>query len=324
MAARKPRRAKTAEPGSAGLEPAAVKADDPPEAVTATLARVQSAGGEVLASYRDPLGGNWLVLAVLPLDQLVATPFQRDLSEAHAKRLERVISEVGQFLDPVVAVPVPDTADVAKGTKAAFWTPNGNHRLSALQRIGAKSVTALISPEPALAYRILALNTEKAHNLKERSLEAIRMARGLAALDPGRAESDFALELEEGALVTLGLAYEERARFAGGAYGPALRLSDPFLETGIGDALEERAGFAKRLLAIDDRVAEIITQLKERGFDSPYLRNFVVSRIRPFRPRGKPAPEREGLFAHMEEKAAKFDLAKVREGQVAKAAGAAD
>ena len=150
------------------------------------------------------------------------------------------------------------------------------------------------------------------------------MARGLAALDPDRAESDFALELEEGALLTLGLAYEQRARFAGGAYGPALRPSDPFLETGIGDALEERAGFAKRLLAIDDRVAEIITQLKERGFDSPYLRNFVVSRIRPFRPRGKPAPERETLFAHMEEKAAKFDLAKVREGQVAKAAGAGD
>ena len=129
---------------------------------------------------------------------------------------------------------------------------------------------------------------------------------------------------EDGSFITLGLAYEERARFAGGAYAPALRQSDGFLEEPLRGALARRGGRAKRLLAIDDRVAEIVADLKERGFDSPYLRNFVVARIRPFRPRGKPAPDPDALLDHMEQAAAKFDAGKIRADQVAKTAGGAE
>ena len=71
----------------------------------------------------------------------------------------------------------------------------------------------------------------------------------------------------------------------------------------------------------DKRVAEIIKTLKERGFDSPYLRNFVVARIRPFRPRGKPAPEPDALLDHMEKAAEKFDVGKIKTDQIAKTAG---
>jgi ParB family chromosome partitioning protein len=205
-----------------------------------------------------------------------------------------------------------------------FWTPNGFHRLAALQRIGARSLTALVSPELALAYRILALNTEKAHNTRERSLEAMRMARGLAELDPKRPESAYALELEDGSLVTLGLAYEARPRLAGGAYAPALRASDAFLEEPIARALERRQRRAERLLAIDEAVTEIIAALRRRGFESPYLRNFVVARLRPFRPRGKPAPAADALLEHMEKAAAKFDAARIREDQIARAGGGDD
>ena len=81
---------------------------------------------------------------------------------------------------------------------------------------------------------------------------------------------------------------------------------------------------AERLLAIDDRVSEIIGKLKDRGFESPYLRNFVVARIRPFRPRGKPAPEPEALLDHMEKAAAEFDAGKVRGDQISRTAGAGD
>ena len=190
--------------------------------------------------------------------------------------------------------------------------------------MGAKTVMALVSPDPALAYRILALNTEKAHNTKERALEAVRMARGLAELDPGRKESEFEFELEDGSLVTLGCAYEERPRFAGGAYAPALKASDHFLDERIGDALELRRSRALRLLAIDDRVAEIIEALKARGFESPYLRNFVVARIRPFRPRGRPAPTPDALLDHMQKAAAKFDPGHIKTEQVAKTASASE
>jgi ParB family chromosome partitioning protein len=316
-AAKKTSRAKKVAPASRGLTAAEVQAGASDAALAALTARVEAAGGNVLGRFRDPLGGGPLALAVLPLAQIAPTPFQRDLSATHVKRLATAIEKVGAFLDPVIGVPAPDD------DPAAFWTPNGYHRLSALQSLGARSITALLSPDPALAYRILALNTEKAHGTKERSLEAVRMARGLSEIDAARPESDFALELEDASLVTLGVAYEARARFAGGAYAAALKASDGFLDIGIGAALARRSARAERLLAIDDRVSEISDQLRQRGFDSPYLRNFVVARIRPFRPRNKPAPDADALLDHMEQAAAKFDLGKIRSEQIAKSAGAA-
>ena len=147
--------------------------------------------------------------------------------------------------------------------------------------MGARTITALVSPDPALAYRILALNTEKAHTTRERALEAMRMARGLAEIDPKRHESEYALELEDGSLVTLGLAYEARPRFAGGAYAPALKASDAFLEEPIARALERRQRRAQRLLALDERVAEIIAVAQ-----GARLREPVPAQLRG----GAPAP----------------------------------
>ena len=304
---------------SIGLDPSEVATTDAPPEMDDLTRHVQEAGGQLLAPYRDPLGGHWLALAAVPLERVAPTPFQRDLSDAHVKRLETAIEKVGTFLDPVLAVPAPPEAGDVR-----FWTPNGLHRLSALKRLGAKTITVLASPDPTLAYRILALKTEQAHNTKERSLEAVRMARGLANLDPSSLESSFVLELEDGALITLGFAYEARARFAGGAYAPALRASDAFLDEPLPSALEIRHARAERLLAIDDLVTEIAKKLKERGFESPYLRNFVVARIRPFRPRGQPAPEAEALLDHMHQAAEKFDVGKIRADQIAKTAGGGD
>ena len=313
------RRAKAA-PEPRGLDAREMAQGTPPRETGALEARVLEAGGAVLARFRDPLAGHWLVLAALPLERIAPTPFQRDLSEAHARRLGDVIDRVGIFLDPLIAVPAPEES----GPTTRFWTPNGLHRLTALARLGARSATALVSADPALAYRILALNTEKAHTTRERALEAIRMARGLAELDPSRRESEFALELEDGSLVTLGIAYEAQPRFAGGAYAPALRASDAFLDEPLDEALARRQARAERLLAIDALVAESVAGLRERGFESPYLRNFVVARIRPFRPRGRPAPGADELLEQMEKAAARFDPAKVRGDQIARSAGSSE
>jgi ParB family transcriptional regulator, chromosome partitioning protein len=237
-------------------------------------ALVDAAGGAVVGAYRDPLGGRALLLATLPLRAVQPTPFQRDLSPTHTKRLAEKIDQAGVFLDPLIVV---------QGQDGQFWTPNGRHRLAAAKVLGLRQITALICPDEALAYRILALNTEKAHTLKDRSLEVIRMARNLALREPGKRESQYAEQFEAPELLTLGILYDDNPRFAGGAYSSFLRKVDRFGERTLNVSLREREGYASRLKAIDVQVKKIIAALTARGFKSPYLRNYVVARINPVR-----------------------------------------
>ena len=57
-------------------------------------------GGAVLATYREPLGGNAIIFAALPLDKVERTPFQRDVSDAHVLKLTRAMDKTKRFLDP--------------------------------------------------------------------------------------------------------------------------------------------------------------------------------------------------------------------------------
>jgi len=250
----------------------ALAVDAPPVAELAAL--VRTAGGAALGAYLEPLGGRALLLASLPLGAVQPTPFQRDLSPTHAKRLARAIEDTAAFLDPLIVV---------KGEDGRLWTPNGRHRLAAAKVLGLKQITALISGDEALAYRILALNTEKAHNLKDRSLEVIRMARNLAKRRGREREAGFAAEFEAAELITLGIVYERSPRFAGGAYSAFLKKVDRFSDRTLSASLTQREGYAARLLEIDTRVKALIAALQARGFKSPYLRNYVVARINPVR-----------------------------------------
>ncbi|MEJ2130452.1 MAG: ParB N-terminal domain-containing protein [Gammaproteobacteria bacterium] len=243
-----------------------------------------------------------------------ATPFQRDLSEAHAERLAAAIDDLDRFLDPVIAV---------RNDEGIYWTPNGYHRLEALKRLGAKSITALVAPQKEVAYRILALNTEKAHNLRERALEVARLAQGLAELDD-RPERAFAAEFEEPALLTLGLCYEQRGRFAGGAYNPVLKRVESFLGSKLSNALATRRERAERLLELDDAVNSAVKALKEKGFESPYLKAFVVARINPLRFKRKVSADVDEIIEKMLGAAQRFDTGKVRSDQLARASGPPD
>src|SRR5437588_9205797 len=231
-ARRRPRKAK---PGTKGLGPADCLLDQPGGVAVDTVEAIEKAGGCLIGSYKDPLGGHPVLLSILPIDAVEPTPFQRDLSDAHHKRLADVINKTGRFLDPIIAVVAPERG---------FWTPNGRHRLEAMRRLGARSIAALVVADREIAWQILALNTEKAHNLKERSLEVIRIYRGLVDEDATRPESQFAFYLDQAALVTLGVCYERVPRFGGGAYHPILRRLEVFtdepLRTGIKDH-EKRA-----------------------------------------------------------------------------------
>src|SRR5271169_5797490 len=211
-----------------GLDAAdVVIAMDSPE-IADVAALIRNAGGALIGAYRDPLGGRPLVLASLPLSAVQPTPFQRDLSPTHAKRLAVKIDETAAFLDPLIVV---------RGEDGRLWTPNGRHRLAAAKVLGLKQITALISPDESLAYRILALNTEKAHNLKDRSLEVIRMARNLAKRHGTARESEYRAEFESAELLTLGIVYEQSSRFAAGAYSAFLKKVDRFSERTLSASL---------------------------------------------------------------------------------------
>jgi ParB family transcriptional regulator, chromosome partitioning protein len=302
---------KTAEAGSRGLAARDLGSGSLPSKTVALRQAIESDGGSVLGVYRDPVGGNWQLLAGLPLEKVQATPFQRDLSETHVGRLAGVVDRLDRFLDPIIVV---------RREEGTYWTPNGHHRTAALRRLGARSIVALVVPEEQVAYRILALNTEKAHNLREKSLEVIRMARALAELDP-RPEKDFVLEFEEPAYLTLGMCYEKKGRFSGGAYHPALKRVDAFLEQPLPQAVQTREKRAAQLLELDETVSAAVLGLKERGLDSPYLKAFVVARINPLRFHKGPPPPYDETISRMLSAARKFDASKVKAAQLAAASG---
>jgi ParB family chromosome partitioning protein len=305
-------RRKKVVPGSVGLTPAETQhtADAEIERLADAVLRDE---GTVLARYSDPFGGRPLLLVALPVARVEPTPFQRDPSDAHVKRLMNVVEKVGSFLDPIIATRHAD----------GYWTPNGNHRLQALKKLGARTVIALLLPDPDIAFKILALNTEKAHNLREKSLETIRMAREMAKRREDAHESAFALEFEQPTFLTLGVAYEERPRLSGGAYQSILRRVDAFLDEPVHKALREREKRGRRILKLDDAVSAAVDKLKAKGFTSPYLKPFVVSRVNYTRFSKAASFEYDETLDRIIANAQKFNVERVKQEDVARSGGGA-
>ena len=309
-AKKKVTRRKKAAKESRGLTAKELLEESPPAAIKKLADAITEDGGVIVGMYRDPLGSNWQIMAGLPLSKVEPTPYQRDLSPTHVARLAKAIDKLDRFLDPVIAVRTDD---------GGYWTPNGYHRLGALKSLGARSILALVVPDAEVAHRILVLNTEKAHNVRERSLEVMRLEHGLAELDD-RDETEFELEFEEPSLLTLGLCYQQNGRFSGGAYQSILKRIDEFLAVKLSKAVQVRRKRAARVLKLDDAVGKAVTALKAKGFQSPYLKAFVVARINYLRFKKGPA-EFDETIEKLIEAAEKFDAGKIRADQISAAAG---
>lgn len=305
---------------STGLTATELKAVAPPSEITDLHRAVEADGGNVLAIYREPYGGCWLIMAALPIDRVAPTPYQRNLSATHVRKLEGVIGKLGRFLDPIIVVRTKSSTDGA----TQYWTPNGHHRLSAMRTLGAKSIIAIVVPETSVAYQILALNTEKAHDIREKALEVMRMYKELALLDHDGTEEQYALEFEEPALITLGFCYAERPRFSGGAYHPALKRIETFLTHPLSGTLEIRIKRAQAVLQLDDVVVQQVEALKNRGLTSPYLKSFVVARINPLRFRSKDAKALsfDETIDRMNSAARKFNPNRIKIEDLARSGGA--
>jgi len=302
-------RRKKAAAKSVGLSIEQIRTTEDPRVRELSKA-VEADEGAVLGSYSDPFGGTSVLLVALPIDKVEPTPYQRDPSDAHVKRLMTVIEKVGRFLDPLVLIRQDE----------GYWTPNGNHRLQAMRKLGARTIVGLLVADPEVAFKILALNTEKAHNVKEKSLETIRMARALAERKAG-SEGDYAFEFEQAPYLTLGAAYEERRALSGGAYHPVLRRIDDFLDEPIGKALKERERRAAKVLKLDDAVSKVVVALKERGLTSPYLKPFVAARVNPIRFSKSTEFDFDDVMDRMIAAANKFNVERVKQEDVAKVGG---
>ena len=314
MAKKKAVRRKKVAAASVGLTPAEVKSASDTR-LDQLAAQVDDEGGAVLGRYNDPFGGQPLLLVALPVASVEPTPYQRDPSDAHVKRLMAVVEKIGLFLDPIITIRHEDR----------YWTPNGNHRLQALKKLGVRTVIALLVPDARVAFKILALNTEKAHNLREKSLETIRMARALAGAKASKEqkESSFAFEFEQPAFLTLGTCYEERPRLSGGAYQPILRRVDEFLDEPMSDALKERQRRGRKILKLDDAVSAAVEKLKAKGLTSPYLKPFVVARVNYTRFSTATSFDFDETLDKIIASAQKFNVDRVSQQDVAKAGGGA-
>ena len=284
---------------------------EPSKQVLALAEQVERDDGHALAIYQDPVGEHWQIFCLLPMDRVEPTPYQRDLSPTHVKRLHDVVKKIDRFVDPIVAMsPKP----------GLYWTPNGNHRRAVLEKLKAKFVPAILIPEHEVAFQILALNTEKAHNLKEKSLEVIRMYRGLLKDEPRSSEEDYTFQFESPHFITLGLLYEKNARFAGGAFAPILRRVDKFLKGTLPKTLEERQERARMVREADEALGGVVEKLKKRGIRHPYVKNFVLARTTPLTRARKTLPSFEVTFKKLLENLEGFDVARIRYEEIARSA----
>jgi ParB family chromosome partitioning protein len=277
--------------------------EQPSKAALELAEQVERDGGRALGLYREPVGGHWQIFGLLPMDRVEPTPYQRDLSPTHVKRLTEVVRKIDRFVDPIV---------VMSPRRGVYWTPNGNHRRTALAKLKGKMIPAIVVPEHEVAFQILALNTEKAHNLKEKSLEVIRMYRGLVAEEPDRSEEDYAFQFEAAHFITLGLLYERNKRFAGGAFAPILRRVDKFLRGALPKTLTEREERAELVAEADEALTKVVARLKKRGIHHPYVKSFVLSRTTPLTRQRKTLPGFDQTFKKLVANLEGFDVSRIR------------
>ena len=181
---------------------------------------------------------------------------------------------------------------------------------------------ALVVPEAEVAHRILLLNTEKAHNLRDKSLEVIRIYRNLIDEGGQKTEKDVSFYLEEPSYATMGLCYEKNPRFSGAVYNSFVRRLTEFSDEPLSKALRTHEKRSEKLLELDERVTEVVKKLKAKGFVSPYLKSFVVARSNPLRFMKEP-PELDDLLNTIRGKVERFNVDKVRQEDIVASGGGA-
>ncbi len=235
---------------------------------------VEADGVEILCVYEEPYSGKLQLFCNFPIEMVKPAPFQREISTTHMQRIAEVISKIERYIDPIVVI---------RTDEGEYWTPNGTHRLEAMKFLGKQKITGVLIPEKEVANFILALNTEKAPNLKEKSLEVIKLYKQIMGKMPQTYESEFSFQFEEACFITFGLLYEENPRFSGSSFHSFVTKIDEFLEMPFIEAIEERKNRKEKVKELFETIVEKEKELQERGINIPFVRQYIVSKANPYK-----------------------------------------
>lgn len=221
--------------------------------------------------YREPVGKVEVEFKLIPLSELKPAPFQREISEAHVKKLSEAILKVGMFIDPLVVY--------EKG--GTYYVVNGQHRLEAYRNLFSEGeLPCIVIPEEKAKY-IITLNTEKSPSIKDKSTEALKIYREMLPLNVTEREIlDF---ITEPCYVTFGILYERNERFPASALHSLIKRIDKPIEKPLSEAFEERKKRADRLEELyENYYLPIRNKLLEKGVNQLYVGQIIASRINPF------------------------------------------
>lgn len=235
---------------------------------------LEGIGAKFVVEYQEPYSNKNLYFAILPVDKLQPAPFQREISNAHLKKLSTVIKEIGLYLDPIIVV-------VTKNKE--LWTPNGSHRLECMKYLDKKYISAIVIPDEKVATYILSLNTEKTPNLKEKSLEVYNLYMELMKDNKDQTELDFEFQFEEGVYITFGIVYGTTKGFSGSAYFPYLRKIDRFIDKNLPTAIKERNDRATKVIELHEVTLKKEKECKEKGIIHQFLRQMIMSKANPYK-----------------------------------------
>jgi ParB family transcriptional regulator, chromosome partitioning protein len=224
-------------------------------------------------AFTDPYRGRQLAVRILPVDQLSAIEHQRNPRPAHVQNLASSMERIG-FIVPVVAVE----------EDGRFVVIDGQHRLQAAQSLDIKELPVIVVPRD-LAQRMMNLNVEKDLNIREKAFVSLGIYRAFLEQDPEMSESDPEIvdSIERAYYVTLGLAYDKRARLPGSAFEPLLKKCDTFLEDGIEKCLSIRGDRAGAVLTANGLVKKVTDQAKEVGAWHQYFQSQLLSYVDPYK-----------------------------------------
>lgn len=206
--------------------------------------------------FREPIRGLELEFAIIPAEKLVIPSIQRELSDAHIKRLMESMEKVG-FVEPLSVVP---------DGRGNYEIINGQHRFEAGKLLGMREFPVIILPPEAKDY-IIALNVEKVPSLKDRAHQAYEIFMTYLKNSPDLPEYRLEKFVEDAYLITVGFVVDRKGdkKFPGYAFEKVLKKVDLFLDRPLEEAEKER-----------DRMAEVLLQAKEalnRRYEELGLKN---------------------------------------------------